>query len=105
MTSVLEDLGYADDIVLLAHQYQDMQAKTNALPITAGSVGLTISTKTSRHLRMNSRTNESIILNGEVVDEVYHFSYLGSKVSTSGDGEEEIQVRISNQQQQQQSSK
>ena len=36
----------------------------------------------------------SIMVNGEVVDEVAHFTYLGSKVSTSGDGEE-ILVRIS----------
>ena len=35
------------------------------------------------------------MVNGEVVDEVDHFNYLGSKVSTSGDGEEEILVRIS----------
>ena len=95
LTSVLEDLDYADDIALLAHRHQDMQAKTNALATTAGSLGLKINTKKTRHLRMNSRTNESIMVNGEVVDEVDHFTYLGSKVSTSGDGEEEILVRIS----------
>ena len=95
LTSVLEDLDYVDDIALLAHRHQDMQAKTNALATTAGSVGLNINTKKTRHLGMNSRTNESITVNGEVVDEVDHFTYLGSKVSTSGDGEEELLVRIS----------
>ena len=35
------------------------------------------------------------MLNGEAVEEVEHFTYLGSKMSTSGDGEEEILVRIS----------
>ena len=94
LTSVLEDLVYADDIALLAHRHQDMQAKTNALANTAGSLGLKINTKKTRHLRMNSRTNESIMVNGVVVDEVDHFTYLGSKVSTSGDGEEEILIRI-----------
>lgn len=44
---------------------------------------------------MSSKTNESIMVNGDVVDEVDHFTYLGSKVTTSGDGEEEILVRIS----------
>jgi len=44
---------------------------------------------------MSGRTNQSIMVNGQVVDEVDHFTYLGSKVSTSGDGEEEIVVRIS----------
>ena len=66
LTSVLEDLEYADDIALLAHRHQDMQAKTNALDTTAGSLGLKINTKKTRHLRMNSRTNESIMVNGEV---------------------------------------
>ena len=35
------------------------------------------------------------MLNGEVVEEVEHFTYLGSKVSTIGDGEEEILAQIS----------
>ena len=50
-----------------------------------------------QHSRKSGRTNESIMVNGEVVDEVDHFTYmyLGSKVSNRGDGEEEILVRIS----------
>ncbi|KAL9952937.1 hypothetical protein ACROYT_G040269 [Oculina patagonica] len=44
---------------------------------------------------MNSKTSEAIMLNGEAVNEVEHFTYLGSMVSTSGDGEEEILARIS----------
>ena len=80
---------------LLAHRHQDMQDKTNALATTAGNIGLKINIKKTRHLRMSSRNNESILVNGEVVDEVDHFTYLASKVSTSGDGEEEILVRIS----------
>ena len=95
LTSILEDLDYADDIVLLAHRHQDMQDKTNALATTSGNLGLKININKTRHLRMSSRNNESILVNGEVVDEVDHFTYLGSKVSTSGDGEEEILVRIS----------
>ncbi|KAL9952790.1 hypothetical protein ACROYT_G040097 [Oculina patagonica] len=94
-TSILEDLYYADDIVLLSHRYQDMQAKTNTLATTAGSLGLKISTKKTSHLRMNSKTSEAIMLNGEAVKEVEHFTYLGSMVSTSGDGEEEFLARIS----------
>ena len=58
MTRVLEDLDYADDIVLLAQRYQDMQAKTNTLATIAGSLDLKISTRKLGHLRMNSRSNE-----------------------------------------------
>ena len=35
------------------------------------------------------------MVNGEVVDEVEHFTYLGAKVTTSTDGEEEILLQIS----------
>ena len=72
-----------------------MQAKTNALAAKAGNLDLKINRKKTRHLRMSSKTNESIMVNREVVEEVDHFIYLGSKVSTSGDGEEEILVQIS----------
>jgi len=34
---------------------------------------------------MSSRNNESIIVNGEVVDEVDIFTNLGVKISTSGE--------------------
>ena len=44
---------------------------------------------------MSSKTSDPIMINGEVVEEVDYFTYLGSKVSTSRDGEEEILVRIS----------
>ena len=53
LTSVLEDLDYVGDIVLLAQRYQDMQEKNNTLATTAGSLDLKISTTKSGHLRMN----------------------------------------------------
>ena len=53
LTSVLEDLDYVDDIVLLAQRYQDMQEKNNTLATIAGSLDLKISTIKSGHLRMN----------------------------------------------------
>jgi len=48
LTSVLEDLDYADDIALLAHRHQNMQAKTNALATTGGNIGLKINIKKTR---------------------------------------------------------
>ena len=78
LTSILEDLDYVDDIALPSPRYQDMQAKTNTLATTAGTLGLEISIKKTRHL-----------LNGNAIEEA------GSMMSTSGDGEEEILARIS----------
>ena len=72
-----------------------MQDKINALATTAGNLALKINIKKTRHLRSRSRSNEPILVNRAVINEVDYFIYLGSKVSTSGDGEEEILVRIS----------
>ena len=65
LTNILEDLDYADYIALLFPRYQDRQAKTNILATTATSLDLKISTKKTRHLRMNNRSREAIMLNGE----------------------------------------
>ena len=54
-----------------------------------------ISSKKTKRLRTNARTNTEIKLRGETIEEVENFTYLGSKMATSGDGEEEIRARLS----------
>ena len=49
-------------------------------------------TKT-KHMRMNSRTNEPIKLQGENIEEVAEFTYLGSKMTADGSSEREIRAR------------
>ena len=44
---------------------------------------LKINIKKTKHLRSSSRSNEPILVNREVINEVDYFTYLGSKVSTS----------------------
>ncbi|PVD22620.1 hypothetical protein C0Q70_18440 [Pomacea canaliculata] len=93
-TTTLEDLDFADDIALLSHRYQDMQKKTNAFSETAGNLGLKVSTQKTNSLRVTARVQDSIKLNGEEIEEVHSFSYLGSKMSNTGDAEVEIQARL-----------
>ena len=40
----LEDLDFADDIVLPAHRHQDIQRKTNDVALIGRQVGLNINT-------------------------------------------------------------
>ena len=93
-TTTLEDLDFADDIALLSHRHQDMQEKTDAIATTAGNFGLKVSTKKTKGMRMNARVQENIKLNGDEIEEVDDFTYLGSKMSNTGDGEVEIRVRL-----------
>ena len=71
-----------------------MQAKIDDMTRKAGEFGLKISTKKRKHLRMNSRTEAAIMLNREKIDDIEDFTYLGSKMTTSGDTEKEIRIRI-----------
>ena len=72
-----------------------MQAKINNMTRKARETGLKISTKKTKHLRMNSRTEAAIMLNEEEIENIEDFTYLGSKMTASVDTEKEIRTRIS----------
>ena len=71
-----------------------MQEKTDAMATTAGNLGLKVSTKKTKGMRMNARVQENIKLNGDEIEEVDDFTYLGSKMSNTGDGEVEIRLDL-----------
>ena len=58
---------------------------TEDLASTAAMLGLKVSTKKTKHMRMNHRSDAPIILHGNVDEEVNEFTYLGSKMTTDGD--------------------
>ena len=80
----LDDLDFADDTALLSHRHQDVQTKTKDLARTAGQIGLKISTKKTKHLMMNGQTEAAVMLNGEEIEDIENFIYLGSKVALPG---------------------
>ncbi|XP_068680703.1 acidic leucine-rich nuclear phosphoprotein 32 family member B-like [Montipora foliosa] len=55
LTSVLEDLDYADDVALISSRLAVLQEKTDRLVNTAGVVGLKINPRKTKTLRMNHR--------------------------------------------------
>ena len=72
-----------------------MQSKTEELSTTAQKIGLKASVTKTKHMMMNSRTNEPIKLQGENIEEVEEFTYLGSKMNADGSSEREIRARLS----------
>ena len=48
LTSVLEDLDYADDVALISSRFADLQEKTDKLVATAGIVGLKINPRKTK---------------------------------------------------------
>ena len=95
LTSILEDLDYADDLGLLSSRHQDIQGKTENLAAAANQVGLKVNEQKTQVLRKNARTDEPIQLNGKPLEDVQEFNYLGSKITTDGDCMTEINSRIS----------
>ena len=58
LTSVLEDLDYADDVALISSRFADLQEKTDRLVAIAGIVGLKINPCKKKTLRMNHRCGD-----------------------------------------------
>ncbi|XP_072906368.1 uncharacterized protein [Hemitrygon akajei] len=94
LTGKLEDLAFADDPALLSHRLQDMQKKVDSLGETSQRVGLKISQEKTKVLRINNKQEEPLRIEGQILEDVDKFTYLGSKISKSGGTDEDIRARI-----------
>ena len=89
----LTDLHYADDVTLLESGSERGQRALYALQRAGDEVGLAISKSKTKTLGFGER--EPVInLDGEIVEAVNHFRYLGSEVTSSGGLDEELRTRI-----------
>ena len=90
----LDDLDFADDLALLAHTQQQMQEKTNIVAATSASMGLNIHKGKSKILKVNATSTSPIMLEGEALEEVDSFVYLGSVVDKQGGTDADVKIRI-----------
>ena len=90
----LDDLDFADDLALLAHNQKQMQDKTTCLETYSEKVGLKINQKKTEILRINTDSCAPITVNGKPVNEVNSFVYLGSVVDAQGGTDKDISARI-----------
>ena len=79
-TSKLDDLDFADDILLLSYTKQQLQDKTTRLNVETRWVGLKINKEKTKAMRINARNQEKIKINGQDIEDVDEFVYLGAKV-------------------------
>ena len=93
LTSVLEDLDYADDVALISSRFADLQEKTDRLIATASVVGLRIYPRKTT-LRMNHRCTDCTKIEGEEVEDVESFLYLGSVLDILSGTEGDIKRRL-----------
>ena len=91
----LEDLDFADDMVLLSQKITHMRQKFARLVEQVARVGLKINTSKTKEMRIRSPANTgNINCVGEVLEQVLAFTYLGSLITTTGaEGDVEARCR------------
>jgi hypothetical protein len=74
----LEDFYYADNIVLLSHNFRDTQAKFSDLVEESQKVGLRVNIEKTKDLRVISRSTAAFRIGEEAIERVDDILYLGS---------------------------
>jgi hypothetical protein len=94
LTETLEDLDYADDIVLLSHKRENLQKMLDSLVFESEKVGLKVNVEKTKDVRLKTNSNVPFKINGEDIVSVFDFCYLGSNVSADGGGLRDVELRI-----------
>ncbi|VDP28669.1 unnamed protein product [Schistosoma margrebowiei] len=95
----LDDLDFADDLALLSYTHEQMQTKTASVAAVSASVGLSIHKGKTKVLKFKAENSNPITLDGETLEDVESFTYLGSIIDEQGGSdadlpaEEEIRKR------------
>ncbi|VDO98134.1 unnamed protein product [Schistosoma margrebowiei] len=80
----LEDVDFADDLVLLSHTQQQMQEKMTNVAVASAAIGLNIHKGRSKVLSYNTACTNPITIDGEDLEDVKTFTYLGSIIDEEG---------------------
>ena len=94
LNSKLGDLCFADDICLLTHNKEDMEYKLSQLIKYAGQVGLKINVGKTKLLRIGTKIPCKFVIEGEEIEEVKSFQYLGSVFTADGGADEDVENRL-----------
>ena len=90
----LLDLDYADDLSILDESVSKMNEFLEVLRVHGAKLGLKISVKKTKSLRLGISEDEQVTLGNEKIDKVWSFSYLGSIISKDGGSSEDVKNRI-----------
>ncbi|CAH8472212.1 unnamed protein product [Schistosoma guineensis] len=90
----LDDLDFADDQALLSQTQQQMQEKTTSVAVASAALGINIHKGKSKNLRYNTACTNPITLDGEDLEDVKTFTYLGSIIDEHGGSDAYVKARI-----------
>ena len=89
----ITDLAYADDIALLSHDESSMQFFLDSVIFFGSQVGLAVNPSKCKVL-YSSIACPNISVNGNVLENVDSFCYLGSMIASDGSSDNDINIRI-----------
>jgi hypothetical protein len=89
----ISDLEYADDVVVLGDNPEDLERALNRISYYAAVVGLQINTHKTRTLSSGLSSPE-LSVDNTILQTVPVFKYLGSLILPSGQAQDEIKTRI-----------
>ncbi|VDO78483.1 unnamed protein product [Schistosoma margrebowiei] len=90
----LDDLDFADDLAPLSQTQQQMQEKTNNVATASAAIGLNIHKGKRRILRYNTECTNPVTVDGEDLEDVKTFTYLGSIIGEQGGSDADVKARI-----------
>ena len=94
---LMRELLFADDSALVAHSAEEMQKIVDAFSNASKKFGLKINIKKTEVLYQPNSTrtrDEDIMADGNKLNSVMEFTYLGSTISSDGCIDDEIQRRM-----------
>jgi hypothetical protein len=90
----LTDLDFADDVAELETTADSLQGMIDDTSEVSKRIGLTISGAKTKVLALNQPAPCQVTLDGEPIENVEEFKYLGSIITPDGRAERDISARI-----------
>ena len=93
----MNNLRYADDVVLITGSMQELQELVNRVVSKSEKAGLFLNVDKTKVMKIETDVpnDESLLINGETVEEINHYNYIGATITATYDDSKEIRKRIS----------
>ena len=91
----ITNLRYADDVVLIAGSLKELQDLVDRVRLESEKVGLFLNTKKTKVMKVQQNSSDGgIAIDGETVETVTKFKYLGAIFTSNGDDSTEVKRGI-----------
>jgi hypothetical protein len=91
----ITNLRYADDTTLICSSREELISLLKRIKELSEEKGLLLNTKKTKIMVVDrERTNDGFVIDGQQIEEVKQFEYLGSMINNTGDSTIEIKRRL-----------